>query len=322
MSKRRLSDQQKSRIDKNQQQLIEDYQNNLTGPEIRQSIVVSHQSRIASILDEDNNTIPAIMRQNIGDIACGDKVLWQTNLEDQASVLAILPRDSTLEKSHNTGKKKLVAANLNQILIVIACEPEPKLELLDRYLIVAQNAHIKPIIILNKVDLLDDIDDYYQRIGLDTYQQLQYPIINASAKTGGGLEDLYNLVSKKSNIFVGQSGVGKSSVTQALVPDRDVQIGRLNTSLHGRHTTSMTVLYTLQHGGQIIDSPGVRDFGIWHMDTKEIENGFIELQPFLGQCKFSDCTHIHEPECALKTAVEKGKIKPARFDSFMSIINR
>ncbi|MEP1593126.1 MAG: small ribosomal subunit biogenesis GTPase RsgA, partial [Halieaceae bacterium] len=230
-------------------------------------------------------------------------------------------RDSELCRPDPYGKLKPVAANIDQIFIVIAPFPEPHANLIDRYLVAAENVGIEPVILLNKTDLLQTDQALQQRMDtlLEIYPTLEYRVLRASKL--GAMEELHDALKGRTSVFVGQSGVGKSSLVNTLLPDADLRVGALSESTQkGIHTTTTAQLFHLPTGGTLIDSPGIREFGLWHMSKEQVEQGFREFQPYLGTCKFRDCQHEHEPGCAILEAAETGNVAEHRLDSYRRIV--
>ncbi len=324
MTRRRLNDRQRQRIEKNIQELIDAFLNGSARPGLEQALVLSQQPRMAIVQTADRKIYKALPRQHLGPVVCGDQVIIEPEKSaDTASLLAVLPRRTRLEKS-TAGNTRPFAANIDLLFIVLACEPAPQLELLDRYLVVAEHAGIRPVIVLNKIDLLEDFHADTPPYGLHYYQALGYQVLFTSAKQYAGLQSLSDCLAAKTGIFAGQSGVGKSSLTLRLIPDLDtqrrIQTSALSDALHGRHTTSRSVLYTLDNEGRIIDSPGVRDIGLEHLEVQQVAQGFVEFREYLGQCRFSDCRHRQEPGCALRQAAEEGSIAASRLSSYHRIL--
>lgn len=231
-----------------------------------------------------------------------------------------LPRVSLLGKPDpRTSKIKPIAANIDQILLIIAAKPSPASDLIDDYLIMAEALQIKPIIVFNKTDLLSDEEHTDWQKKLEPYQQLSYSVIFTSTLKSN-LSQLTKILNAKTSILVGQSGVGKSSIIQTLLPDLTIRTAELSLqSQHGKHTTTTTQLYHLPCGGNLIDSPGVREFSLWPMPIPQIANCFIELRPYLGHCRFQDCQHRTEPDCAVLDALEAGKIRRDRYESYLRL---
>jgi ribosome biogenesis GTPase len=192
--------------------------------------------------------------------------------------------------------------------------------LIDRYLVAVELADIKPIIVVNKTDLLSKDELIQLKQKMLRYSNIEYEVLFVSSNTRNGLKVLEERLENRISILVGQSGVGKSSTIKALLPDIEIQIGEISEiSKLGKHTTSASRLYHLPHGGSIIDSPGVRDFGLWHLEKESIALGFKEFQPYLGKCKYSNCSHINEPHCAIIDALEKHKIARPRWRNYVNI---
>jgi ribosome biogenesis GTPase len=238
-------------------------------------------------------------------------------------VEAVEPRRSVLTRPDYYDGLKPVAANVDQMIIVSSVVPELSLNIIDRYLIVSELLDIQPLLLLNKVDLLDDeLRSQYQE-WLEIYTKLGYQVLFVSRETKEGIDELESLLKDKVNVFVGQSGVGKSSLVNAVLPDLEEEIEEGEVSKNsglGQHTTTAATLYHLPTGGDLIDSPGVREFGLWHLTPEEITNAFIEFRPYLNGCKFRDCKHLDDPGCIIREAVENGEINEIRFENYHRIL--
>ena len=262
------------------------------------------------------------LRANLQGLVTGDTVIWREGQEGSGVVVARTERDSVLSRPDAQGRLKPVAANVDQLLIVFAVEPSPHANLIDRYLIAAEATGIAPVLVLNKVDLLPDDGGELGQL-LERYQALGYPVVRTTTAQPDGLAALYRQLAERTSVFVGQSGVGKSSLIDQLLPEETLRIGALSEdSRKGTHTTTTARLYTMPDArdGVLIDSPGIREFGLTHLDAQTVTDGFIEFRPFLGHCRFRDCRHQAEPGCALLAAVEAGKIHPQRFASYRRIL--
>ena len=258
-------------------------------------------------------------RSNLDSLVTGDYVIFQEG-DPVGVVSAALPRENCLERPAGMGELRPVAANIDQIAVVIAPVPEPFGNLIDRYLVAAEHYRIHPLLLMNKNDLVDDGNRASLAALLAIYERIGYPVLRVSCRTGEGLERLKTLLEDKTSIFAGQSGVGKSALINALLPDANTEEGPMSEAGDkGRHTTTSARLYHFPDGGDLIDSPGIREFHLEHLDRETLENGFIEFRPFLGHCKFRDCRHEQEPGCRLKQAVAENKISPERMDSFRLI---
>jgi len=217
--------------------------------------------------------------------------------------------------------KKSVAANIDTIIIVCAVEPEPSLELIDHYIVAAEQLPSDVVITLNKIDLTNhsSILESLQ----SKYSDLPYPIVTTSKHSStNSLDALTNLLKNKTCIFVGQSGVGKSTLINALIPNTEIDTQEISDiSRQGRHTTSSTTLYDLPLGGELIDSPGVREFVMPKLDAESISKGFVEIESFRSECKFHNCKHLQEPKCAVINAVEDNKINQQRYESYLKMMS-
>ncbi|MEJ2347103.1 MAG: small ribosomal subunit biogenesis GTPase RsgA [Gammaproteobacteria bacterium] len=327
--KRRLTKRQKARIRSIQHKrakraiahshAAESVPEQRLGPE-QPGLVISHHGATVMVEGAAGALWRCSVRRNLGSLVCGDRVAWQPADEREGVVVALLPRHSLLLRPQPGGRGKPVAANIEQIVVVAAVEPELSEHLIDRYLVTAETTGIAPVIVVNKVELLDAGGRRDLERRLATYRQLGYPVLLVSVKADHGLDPLLAQLQGHTSILVGQSGVGKSSLVKALLPEREIRVAALSEARHGRHTTTTTVLYHLPCGGDLIDSPGVRDFGVWHIATDDVAHGFVEFRPLLGHCKFSDCSHRHEPGCALRQAAEAGRIDPQRLQSYLNMM--
>jgi ribosome biogenesis GTPase len=330
MAKRRLTQQQKARIARIQEErrqrmaeqaeaALEEAAEGEPGAPQKGRVITRHGRNLV-VRDEDGGLHLCLFRQNLGEIVCGDQVVWQATHDSEGVVTARLDRRSALTRPDYSGREKALAANVSQLVIVLAPEPEPTGFLIDQYLVAAEQLGVDAIICLNKADLLGGGDWQAFRECFAHYEDIGYPIIGVSAKREHGLDPLIERLRDQTSILVGQSGVGKSSLVNALIPDQDAQVGRLsNATGLGRHTTSATTLYDLPSGGELIDSPGVRSFRLGQMERAQLEQGFREFRPYLGQCKFKNCAHENEPECAIRAAVAAGHIHPERLANFLNM---
>ncbi|MBA6411630.1 small ribosomal subunit biogenesis GTPase RsgA [Parahaliea sp. F7430] len=331
MSKRKLSRQQSWRVSKIQQERAERAAKRGAaaeqalsagelGPE-REGLVIAHYGTQVDIESEPGHSMRCHLRANLEPLVTGDQVIWCEG-QPTGVVVAQLPRHSELCRPDPYGKLKPVAANIDRIFVVIAALPEPHANLIDRYLIAAEAVSIQAVLVLNKTDLLADNPQLKQKLDqlLAIYPALGYPLLEVSSLSGG-LEDLHAALRDRTSVFVGQSGVGKSSLVNKLLPGIDLRVGGLSESSHkGTHTTTTAQLFHLPSGGSLIDSPGIREFGLWHMNRDQVTQGFREFRPHLGHCRFRDCQHQQEPGCAILAAAEEGIISAERLDSYRRII--
>ncbi len=327
MARRRLSERQKARIarihERRREHAAAQAENALAeGAESDQHsgrVVVRH-GRSLLIRADDGTQVHGMFRANLGEVVCGDRVIWQAAADNEGVVVAVLPRETALSRPGISHREKAIAANITQLVVVLAAQPEPSGYLLDQYLVAAERIGVRGLICLNKADLLDEQGRAAFRRRFEPYEDIAYQVIQISAKTEHGLDPLRARLQGETSILVGQSGVGKSSLINALIPEQAIEEGSLSDATGlGRHTTSAATLYQLQSGGELIDSPGVRSFRLGTLDRQALERGFREFRPFLGHCRFHNCSHIAEPDCAIRRAVEAGSITQQRLESYQHI---
>ncbi|MES2316816.1 MAG: ribosome small subunit-dependent GTPase A [Pseudomonadota bacterium] len=263
------------------------------------------------VVDAAGRKLQCVTRQRKTNIAVGDVVNIAMTSDDQAVIESTAERKTLLYRSDQY-KSKLLAANLTRLFIVVATEPGFADDLISRSLVAAEAAGIDAHLILNKTDVGALLPKARER--LLTYTSLGYPCHEVSARGNPehAVATLMPLLEGQSSIFIGQSGMGKSSLINLLVPDADIAVREISAALDtGKHTTTFTRLYSLGEGSSIIDSPGFQEFGLYHLSEGMLERAFVEFKPYLGGCKFYNCRHLIEPQCAILAALEEGKI--ARF---------
>jgi ribosome biogenesis GTPase len=302
MSKRHLSKQQKTRI-----QALQDSR---TGVLFR---VTAQLGREIEVQNEAHEVFSAKLRQNLPALVTGDWVLGN-QAEPPIVVEQLLPRSNLIERPTQAGRRKALAANVDQALLVIAPVPAPSPLMIDRYLVQLHALDLPLILVVNKSDLgLDPLDDLIQ-----LYQGLGYSVISISSLQRE-LGELATALAEKTSLVLGQSGVGKSSLIHALDPALTIRIGDLSASAQGKHTTTITRLYQVGEA-EIMDSPGVYDITTWHLSPEQLREGFIEFKAYKKDCQFHNCTHTHEPVCAVKRAVEAEEIAATRYQNYCSML--
>lgn len=251
-------------------------------------------------------------------VAVGDRVWFRTSGDKQGMIEKVATRKGTITRGYRR-REHIIASNVDQLLIVSAIEaPGVKLPLIDRYLISAEKGGVRPIIVLNKIDLAD-LADYQWIIGL--YAQLGYETVATSAADGRGLERLSRILAGGITAFSGQSGVGKSTLLNAIQPGLNLRVREVSDwTSKGKHTTTHAELIRLEvGGGYVVDTPGLRQFELWGLDPAEVEGYFVEFRPYIPKCKFPDCSHSHESECSVKEAVRWGQIDAGRYESYLKL---
>lgn len=324
MTKRKLNKQQQHRIKQNKAREVEQAatsrENDTSqtlGPKTF-GLVITRHAKQADIEDESGHRLSALIRQNIGSLTAGDRIVFQRNINAPGGIIiSRLKRETVLGRGDKKGDIRPVAANVQQMFIVIASKPQVTSILLDSYLVASENLNIQPIIIYNKIDI--DLDgpliEYYRSIG--------YPVIATSTLNQSGIKELVDATNHHISVFVGQSGVGKSSLISTLIPDEDIRRQSISThSSLGKHTTSNSTLYHIPTGGSLIDSPGIREFGLWHLAPHEIIEGFVEFRDLSGQCKFKNCTHLTEPGCAMIQFAEEKHFIKERLHSLQYLLKK
>lgn len=266
---------------------------------------------------DDGRIVNGIPRGKKSPYACGDRVSLGPLHDSEAQILAHAPRTSLLYRS-DQWKQKMIAANATQIVLVVATEPGFSDELISRALVAVRHQHMRAVIVLNKCDLTAALPA--ARAQLAPYAAIGVPVVELSALNDASA--LAPLLAGQVSVLVGQSGMGKSTLTNALIPGAAAATREISTALDsGKHTTTHARLYRLLGGGELIDSPGLQEFGLAHLTRGEIELGFAEFVDHLGHCRFRDCRHENEPDCAIKAAVAAGKIDARRLAHFTTIAN-
>lgn len=287
--------------------------------ELTATIIAAHGRHY--LADANGEKLQCVTRGKKTNVAVGDIVHLKRTSNDQAVIEKIADRTTLLYRSDQY-KSKLLAANISRLFIVVATEPGFADDLVSRSLVAAEAAGIEAHIILNKVDVEEPLARARERAGL--YGSLGYPVheLSARARPEHAVETLMPLLQGQSSIFIGQSGMGKSSLINLLVPDADIAVREISEALDtGKHTTTFTRLYWLEGGASIIDSPGFQEFGLYHLTEGMLERAFVEFKPYLGGCKYYNCRHLAEPQCAVLGAVGEGRIAKMRHQLYAQLLH-
>lgn len=289
--------------------------------ELRSGLVISHLGQGIAVETPEGDTILCHTRRRLGTVAVGDRVYWEPCEGNQGRVAEILPRRSLLTRPGHNGKIRPVAANLDRVWVVVAPEPEPDWLLVDQYLAACEHRGLDAAVLVNKIDRVTDRRPI--QAALAEYHAIGYACALVSAKTGEGLAELRASLAQGCGLLAGQSGVGKSSLTNALLPDKQLRTRELSEKAGlGRHTTTTATLYHLPNGGDLIDSPGVAVFGLAEMDWRDLAAGFREFRAWIAQCQFNDCRHLGDKGCAVRAAVDEEKISAARYNRFVKLLDK
>ena len=289
------------------------------------AIVISVSSgRCRAFLDDheiDCVIPPEIAVRLKSALTVGDRVRI-AEVNGVSTIAEVLPRRSVLARPDPLHKhrQRLIAANIDVVIHVVSVKAPPlRPRLIDRYLIAIERGGARPVICVNKVDLLDDNERLTELAKLQSYRDLGVPVVACSTKTGEGLDELRALVTGKTSALVGHSGVGKSSILNALDSQLQIATNTLHRRGTGRHTTTASTLFDFGDGTFLIDTPGIREFGLWDLDRETLRDYFPEFQEPAVRCKFNDCVHVSEPRCEVKALIEAGEINRARYDTYVRL---
>lgn len=304
MSARRSSDKHDSHTQK-------------TGNDRLAGLVIVNYGKNMLVEDDSGTLHRCVARRGLEQIVCGDRVTWSPTGKLSGVIESLQPRKTVMQKADGRNRQRPLAANIDQVVIEAATEPAMDTFLIDKYTVAAELAGTTPLIIINKADLLsEDVRSHIETLMQD-YRDIGYTHLFTSALENTGIDAFRQQMTGKTSILVGQSGVGKSSLIRRLLPEQDITVGKLSdASGLGRHTTTSTTLYHLPEGGDLIDSPGVRDFHLGQVEPAMLADGFREFHPHLGHCRFNDCLHLGEPGCAVMEALAAGRISERRMESY------
>jgi ribosome biogenesis GTPase len=298
----------------------------VTSPSRTQGIVLRGTGGVWQVRTDTGDTLSASLRGRLKvpeneKLAVGDDVLLERGARDDAwTIVEILPRRSKLARREPGGGpgERVVAANIDQVVVVFAiAEPEPHVRMLDRFLVIAEANDLPSRVVVNKVELADDA-----RARFGQYEAIGYPVHYTSVKRGDGLPTLKDALSGRVSVLAGPSGVGKSSLLNAMFPGLNLRVGEISRSvMKGRHTTVGADLHPLPESGYVVDTPGLREVGVWGLDPRELDRCFPEMRALLERCRFGDCTHRVEPGCAVRAGVEGGEVSRDRYESYLKLRN-
>src|SRR5262245_29533735 len=311
-------------------EIIEDDAGTMVLPDVDRSIcrigrVRRVQGLLSVVRDEAGNMFQCATRRLLKTlatdlrhvVAAGDVVWFRPEGKDEGIIERVEPRRGVVSRT-SRGRQHVLVANVDQLIIVTsAAEPRLKPNLIDRLLVTAEKGRIKPIIFINKVDLINPAD-LMPLVGV--YAQLGYDVLLVSAAEGFGIDRLRNQLAGEESVVSGQSGVGKSSLLNAVEPDLHLRVQTVSEETQkGRHTTTTAELIPLSFGGYVVDTPGIRQFQLWDVIPEEVAGYFRDLRPYVSRCRFPNCTHTHEDNCAVKDAVADGWIDARRYESYVQI---
>ena len=295
---------------------------------VHRGLVVS-VGRRSCLIDDDGRLESCLLSPDIAArqhelLAVGDEAIYEpAPPPGRSRLVRVLPRRTTLSRPdpRQPSRTRVIVANIDAVVIVVSVvAPALHPRLIDRYLVAVQRGGAEPIICVNKIDQLPP-GDRSELEQLEPYRRIGIRVIEASAETGAGIEDLRAAIAGKTCAFVGHSGVGKSSLANALDPSLGVKVGTISEAhRRGQHTTTASSLHVIEGGAKVIDTPGVRSFSLDNLSPEQIREAFTEFSPFVDDCRYNDCTHLHEPKCAVRAAAELGQIPIERYETYRRIL--
>jgi len=285
-----------------------------------EGLVSAVYGELIDVLIETSDMVAAFQTRSVGTVVVGDRVTLESIKVEEGEVgwrvAGLHKREHCLWRSSRRHRSQLVVANVDRLCIVSALEPPPREGLIDRYLLAAEWQEIEPVILFNKMDL-EGADDTFKRLAV--YAAIGYEVIPTSAVTGAGIESVAGLLSRGLTVLVGHSGVGKSALLNRLLPEIDLKTAELSQATgKGRHTTSVATAHPF-HDGIVVDTPGIREFGLGNIPAEQVSTGFREIYEREGRCRFADCSHRDEPGCSISEAVKEKEITQTRYDSYLRI---
>ncbi|HEX6573602.1 MAG TPA: ribosome small subunit-dependent GTPase A [Gemmatimonadaceae bacterium] len=300
----------------------------MTSPTTRSAIVMSGTGGVWRVRTHDGETLEVPMRGRLKKadddaikLTVGDEVILEPGSHaDTWAIGEIHPRRSQLARRMPGGGhgERIVAANVDQVIIVFAAaKPEPHVRMLDRFLVIAEGNSLDARIVINKTDLVDEGES---REKFRDYERAGYPLHFTSVKKQIGLSELHDALAGRTSVLSGPSGVGKSSLLNGMYPGLNLRVGEISESVNkGRHTTVGALLHPLPDSGYVVDTPGLREVGMWGMPSEHLDLCFPEFRQLVDECRFSDCTHRTEPDCGVRSAVESGSVSSERYESYVKL---
>lgn len=286
----------------------------------REGLVLANYGRRLLVEDDDGNEVLCSARKSAAGAVCGDRIQWRPQPDGTGVVLAFLPRSTVLARPDDRGGRRPVCANIDQIVAVTAVRGDGRIAGdVDAYVAAAELLGIDAVLLVNKIDLARPSDPLEAFAA--PYRAAGYDVLGTSTLSGEGMDALRGRLRGRRSVLVGASGVGKSSLSQVLIPDREIRIGALSADGgHGRHTTTASMLFHLPGGGDIIDSPGVREFRLGFVPPPDLARAFREIRALSGKCRYRDCRHAGEPGCAVSAAVGEGRIARSRYEAYLALL--
>lgn len=287
------------------------------------TVIVNFRRHII-VEDESGAEVSCVLRGRQMKPVSGDRVRFSLTQQGEGVIESIEARETVIERYDNKRQRSALAANVDRVLVVAALEPTLETFTIDKYLVAVEASGAKPVIVINKIDMADDfVMEWLLELAAE-YRDIGYPTLLISTENDSGMDELRTALQGHTAVLVGPSGVGKSSIVSKLLPELEIRIGEISTAHHdGKHTTTRTTLYHLPEvsdgGGNLIDSPGVREYRLWPMPVKELAQLFPEFRERAGKCRFADCVHRAEPGCAVREAVDKEEILLRRYEAYLGM---
>lgn len=293
---------------------------------LRSGTVLSVHGLQSRVMDEDGRIVRCAVRQVLKDVhiedrvavVAGDRVRFRCDDDDTGWIWEVMPRRGVVSRT-SRGRRHVLASNIDQLMIIASvAQPSLKPALVDRFLLTAAQCDVQPLIVMNKIDLIDPAE---LAVTVGTYASMGYPVLLTSATSGQNIDQLSERLRNRSTALAGQSGVGKSSLLNAVQPGLGLAVGEVSQENEkGRHTTTASQMIPLDFGGAVFDTPGIRQFQLWDIAAEEVAGLMPDLRPFVSLCRYPDCLHLHEDDCAVKDAVADGLVSDRRYDAYCHLL--